>query len=203
MQQASIDGVRKATSADVPAVASMLARAFDDDPFINFLMKQDGQRQARIARWALIAATDSIALGETYVTESRAGAALWTPPGNPHAVPFLQRLRLMSKFAGPLGALRLMRPLAYLDTKTPHEEHIYLRILGVEPSMQRRSLGSRLMEPVLARCDEEGMPAHLFCTKRHNVSLYERHGFHVLEEVKLPAAPPVWMMWREPRGPRG
>jgi GNAT superfamily N-acetyltransferase len=147
----------------------------------------------------LSAASGSIALGETYVTDGCEGAVLWTPPGRPHAVPFVQRLWLMSRFAGPVGALRLMRPLALLDEKTPHVEHFYLRVLGVEPSMQRQGLGSRLMQPVLARCDEQRIPAYLFSTKQQNVTLYERHGFHVIEEVWVPRAPTVWTMWREPR----
>lgn len=192
------DGVRKATADEAPAVAAMLARAFDDDPFINFIVKQDARRRERLEAWARSAASASIALGETYITAGCEGAALWTPPGQPHAVPYLQRLRWLSKFAGPLGALRLMRPLALLDAYTPHEAHMYLRVLGVEPSMQRQGLGSRLMQPVLARCDAARIPAYLFSTKAQNVPLYERHGFRVLEEVRVPGAPVVWTMWREP-----
>lgn len=176
----------------------MLARAFDDDPFINFIVKQDSRRRERVEAWARSAASGSIALGETYITSGCEGAALWTPPGQPHAVAYLQRLRLMSRFAGPLGAVRLMRPLALLDAHTPHEPHFYLRVLGVEPSMQRRGLGSRLMQPALARCDAAGIPAYLFSTKEQNVALYERHGFRVLAEVRVPRAPAVWTMWREP-----
>jgi hypothetical protein len=74
--------VRHATSSDVPQIAGVIARAFDDDPFINFIVKQDRRRERRIQDWARGAAVASVALGETYVTEAGDGAALWTPPGS-------------------------------------------------------------------------------------------------------------------------
>jgi hypothetical protein len=56
------------------------------------------------------------------------------------------------------------------------------------------------MEPVLARCDAEGLPAYLESSKHANIAFYGRHGFEVTDEVTLPDGPTVWCMWREPRG---
>ena len=191
--------IRKAVPADADRIGMMLARAFDDDPFINFLMKQDGTRARRIAAWAQDAATVSIGLGETYVTEDHSGAALWTPPGQAHHLGRFARYRRISRFAGPIGALRLSRALDMIDARDPTVPHFYLRIIGVEPDQQRRGIATKLMQPVLAHCDTKRIPAHLFSTKAANVPLYEQHGFVVTERLDLPAGPAVWTMWREPR----
>jgi GNAT superfamily N-acetyltransferase len=95
--------------------------------------------------------------------------------------------------------LRVSNALEVLDRKTPHEAHFYLRILGVEPAHQRRGIGSRLMRPVLERCDRERIGAYLFSTKQQNVPLYERNGFRVMERLDIPGAPPLWTMWRDPQ----
>lgn len=56
-----------------------------------------------------------------------------------------------------------------------------------------------MLDPVLARADQEGVAAYLESSKEPNLAYYERHGFvrtDVLEPV--PGGPPVWTMWREP-----
>jgi GNAT superfamily N-acetyltransferase len=131
----------------------VIARAFDDDPFINFIVKQDHYRERRIRAWARGAAAASVALGETYVTGSGDGAALWTPPGEPHTASTVARIRRLLPMTGLSRVLRVSKALEVLDRKTPHEAHLYLRILGVEPAHQRRGIGSRLMRPVLEQCD--------------------------------------------------
>ena len=56
------------------------------------------------------------------------------------------------------------------------------------------------MAPVLERCDDEGVPAYLESSKEKNVPYYERHGFRVTGELRLPKdGPPLWAMWRDPK----
>jgi len=102
----------------------------------------------------------------------------------------------------PRSAPRFLRLLALVESKHPGERpHWYLPALGVEPRSQGRGLGSRLMFPVLERCDLQGLPAYLEASSPRNRALYERHGFEVSEELRLPGdGPPLWLMWREPAG---
>lgn len=81
----------------------------------------------------------------------------------------------------------------------PAEPHWYLGLLGVDPSFQGRGLGRYLLEPVLARCDAEGLGVYLETQKPENLAFYERFGCRVRDEVSIAGAPPVWTMWREPR----
>jgi hypothetical protein len=53
---------------------------------------------------------------------------------------------------------------------------------------------------VLERCDREATGAYREASSERNRALYERHGFELVEAVRLPrGGPPMWTMWREPR----
>jgi arginine/ornithine N-succinyltransferase beta subunit len=53
---------------------------------------------------------------------------------------------------------------------------------------------------MLARADDEGMPAYHEATSPRNRALYERHGYVDQGAFTLPdGGPTLWRMWREPR----
>jgi len=58
-----------------------------------------------------------------------------------------------------------------------------------------------LLQPILSKCDEEGIPAYLESSKESNIAFYNRHGFEVTGEVKAKNGPTLWPMWREPQPP--
>ena len=80
----------------------------------------------------------------------------------------------------------------------PEELHWYLWILGIDTSQQGRGLGVLLMEPVLARCDLDGIAAYLESSNPRNVPFYERQGFEVRSEFHPEGGPLITGMWRAP-----
>jgi GNAT superfamily N-acetyltransferase len=186
-----------------------LGRAFHDDPLFGYF-QPDVLRQIRlIPAFMRAVVADSVPHGETWVAlaDGKAkGVAGWLPPGaypRPRGREALMYLRFAPAFLrnrwsrGPEG----LRLLGAIDRLHPKEPHWYLAVLGVDPELQHRGVGTRLLEPVLDRCDSEGMPAYLETQKPENVAYYRGRGFEVVEEVRLPgsACPPCWTMQREPR----
>ena len=201
------DAVRRATHAEIPDLAAVLARAFVRDPFFSYLAGEASERTQRMRDgWRGILRHASAGLSETWTTDRRAGVALWIPPGR-RASSLLGSLRLIPALARLTGWRRLREASAAIEVLEERRRahaptpHYYLSALGVEPELQGTGIGSVLIAPTLAAADDAGMPAYLETATARNVLLYERHGFDVVEELILPKTDVHgWLMLRAPAG---
>ncbi len=197
----SARAVRKLGGADVADVSRSMARAFFDDPVVgHWCLADEAKRMARLERiFELWLNQLYLPHNQCYTDEDLRGGAFWLPPGT-WKLSGVAQLRLIARTARATGGAtpRIVRALTALEAKHPHEPHHYLQFLGVEPDSQGEGVGSALLRPVLDRCDRDGVPAYLEATCERNVALYERHGFAIVEEIRLlGGGPPLWRMWRE------
>lgn len=199
---AAIPSVRLATTSDVSSLALVLTRAFDADPFINWVVRQDQRRETRMRyTFEVMLRRMSANLNETYTTSDLQGAAIWKRPGE-FKLPVLQQLQLLSAFARAMGwgrvpaFLRLLEHVEALHEHLVPEPHYYLFLLGVDPERQRCGLGSELLAPVLMRCDEEGKRAYLETSRAENLPFYARHGFELAQVVERTGWPKFWLLVR-------
>lgn len=197
--------VRRATREEIPELATVLARAFARDPFFAYLAGDAPERSLRMRLgWGGILRHASAGMQETWTTDDRAGVAIWSPPGR-RASSLVDSLRMVPALARLTGWRRLREVAAAVEHLERRREalvpvpHWYLSALGVDPDRQRQGIGSALLAPVLLRADADGTPAYLETATAHNVLLYERHGFDVVEEVILPKTDVRgWLMLRPP-----
>jgi ribosomal protein S18 acetylase RimI-like enzyme len=80
----------------------------------------------------------------------------------------------------------------------PKDSHYYLQFIGVHPGRQGTGIGTALLRAMMEQCDLEGVAAYLEADERSR-SLYLRHGFEAIGQMRLPNGPSVWPMWRAPR----
>jgi ribosomal protein S18 acetylase RimI-like enzyme len=91
--------------------------------------------------------------------------------------------------------------LDILDKVHPSQKHYYLFFVGVDPSQRKQGLGGALLQPVLEKCDREGVGAYLENTNVANQSFYESFGFKVTGDIIVGKdAPVLKAMWRNPVG---
>lgn len=190
--------VRRARPDDVPELARTLSRAFEDDPLFQVLLPED--RVARLTRFFEASLrVVHLPLGEAWMTEDRRAAALFAPPGRWH-VSLAQQLRLLPMIAVFRGkALLGHRMHTIVERYHPPDAHYYLAVLGVHPDAQGQGLGSRVLRPILERCDREGLDAYLESSNEKNHTFYRRQGFTVTETLDLPRGTRVWPMRRTAR----
>jgi GNAT superfamily N-acetyltransferase len=189
------------TERDVDAVAAASARAFYDDPLQVWALPDDTTRLKQLEMmFALQTRIAALPLGECYTDDSCSVACFWAPPNEwqppPEVVADLGPLRDI--LADGLG--RFIAAMHAMHAVHPSEPHWYLQGLGTDPARQGEGLASAALEPVLARCDEAGVPSYLESTKERNVAFYERRGWRVTGTIDLPdEGPRLWSMWRDPQ----
>jgi GNAT superfamily N-acetyltransferase len=194
--------VQRATRADVPALARMLARAFLDDPVATWACRPLALRPATLQAFHATRLRHLLGHEEVWTTPARDSAALWAPPKR-----WKTTAREDLEFARCLLHPRLLARLPLItagllgvERRHPHRPpHWYLAVLGTDPDAQGQGLGSAVLAPVLARCDADGVGAYLESSKERNIDFYARHGFRVTAELGLPRGPKLWAMWRDPR----
>ncbi len=198
------DAVVKATAAQTSTVIDIIARAFDDDPAVNWFVRQDHRRAAAVRQFfQMMADTLYVRHDENYLMSDGTGATMWLPPGISTQVGLLETLQQLPAVLRTVrwrGLRRLLQVQAVVDGNHPHEPHYYLFAIGTLPELRGQGIGSKLMQPMLERMDREGQPAYLENSKEQNLPFYERHGFEVTQQIQFPnGGPPLWLMWRKPR----
>lgn len=195
--------VRAARSEDLPAAASLLARAFRDNP-LNHALLRGGQSRRERANKAGLRATLPISLqhGEILcASEHRelAGVLVAAPPGSfPFpAPPMPDRLRAMWA-QGARASQRFASLFEILCARHPVVPHWYLSTLGVAPDRQGTGIGSRLLEVWLADVDRRVGTAYLETDRESSCRLYESAGFVVVDSFVF-CGVRVWQMQRPSR----
>ena len=196
--------IRAATAADLAGIARTIASAFADDPLLSWLLPNPADRERRIEAFyarALPAMWEGHR-GEMLTTDGQTAVAIWRAP-NEWKTPARTAVRTGVASLRSLGVpatMRVAKVLGALEKRHPSDEHWYLDALGTDPAYQRRGIGSAMLEPVLERCDEQGLPAYLETQKLDNVAFYRHFGFEVREELEIVVGGPrAWTMWREPQ----
>ena len=192
--------VREALPNERRPISRCLARAFEDDPVSCFIFPDARSRPARLRGFYRQVVRMMAPQGAIYTDDALRGAAIWKAPNQ--RVP---RLRAVLDGLGMLLSLReaIRRALALeavVGPARPREPHWYLAILGTDPAHQGQGVGSKMVAPVLERCDATGMPAYLESSKEENIPFYQRHGFRVTGELEIQDGPVLWTMRREAQG---
>lgn len=197
-----MDAIQATTSDQVRRAGVALARAFHDDPvFSHFLPPGASNREARMGHFMTFAAKGALKHSSLFVSPDGTSAAAWRPPGHWKLTPAEMLTGMPAMLRSVRGRITVaLSALNMIEAKHPTEPHWYLEALGTEPAAQGKGGGSLVMQPILDRCDAEGMPAYLESSKERNIPFYERHGFRVTEQVTLPkGGPDAWLMWRDPQ----
>jgi GNAT superfamily N-acetyltransferase len=188
--------------------AMVAARAFHNDPFFEFLSPKPLLRARGLSLyWRSIIASVGAADRPLCARDGSGrilAAAVWVHPGG-----YPRPIRTQLKQAA--GALRALAPhppalrdgtkyLVAIDKVHPRDEHWYLELLVVDPSVQRLGVGALLQQDVLDEADRSGLPCHLETQNSDNLPYYQRFGYEVAEELHpVEQGPPLWTMRREPR----
>jgi len=174
-------------------------RAFAEDPLITWMLPVDDfERRATLLFDCTLRA--GLLNESIYTTDDGVCTAAWAPPDRWEFSD--EQMQMMAEpFAEAAGdrAVRVLTAFGQMAEVHPAEPHWYLEGLGTHPDWQRQGIASKVLLPILDRCDAEAVPAYLETQREVNVPFYRGHGFEVSGTLQLSdGGPRLWLMWRDP-----
>ena len=186
---------------DKQEIADMLAEAFKNNPNSKAVWTDSSSEKAlsAFAKIVRIAKLDR-KFSHVYVAKfngKAVGAINFSHWPNCQPAP-LEKIvmlpRLISTFGSALPkAVKIMTTWGKHD---PQKAHCHIGPLGVLSQFHGNGIGSQLLKHCLNIADEAKIPCYLETDALINVSLYERHGFKVINEVPIHGYK-TWLMWRD------
>jgi GNAT superfamily N-acetyltransferase len=200
-----LNGLQRLTLTDVQPAANVAARAFYEYPLSVFFVPDASKRLKKQANAFGGLIRSGIEYGDVYATSPKMeGVAVWFHSDNHQMVmprpPFIKRLAalIFADRAVTQRQIAFGRYAGEIRKRVVPGRHWYLQLLAVDPAFQGKGFSSRLVKPMLARADKEGLPCYLETQAAKNVTLYEHFGFRVGEEGLIPGSNVhSWAMVRE------
>ncbi|GAA3806696.1 GNAT family N-acetyltransferase [Cellulomonas soli] len=200
--------LRDAETRDLPAIRTVLARAYHPNPLMTWVFPDAATRDEACAAWLAPSLERYLSDGVVHVVETggtvvavaawiRAGASSTPRPATlPTSAGVLAALVGQDRAVQVRSALRSSAPLF------PSGPSAYLNYLGVDPGLQGTGLGARLVRHGLAVLTDAGNGAHLGTTDPGNVGFYTALGFTSAGTVLLDEpGPSLEILVRAPAQP--
>jgi GNAT superfamily N-acetyltransferase len=189
--------IKIALPSEEAGAIDALTLAFSTDPMARWSLTDPQKYLAAFPSIARAFGGSAFARGTSYIADGFTGTALWLPPGVEPDEETL--LRVLNENAGDDIKDDMPRIFEQMQKFHPTEPHWYLPMIGVDPAYQGAGVGSALMTEALKAVDQDGLIAYLESSNPKNVSLYERHGFNVIGEIRSGNSPVVRPMLRRAR----
>jgi ribosomal protein S18 acetylase RimI-like enzyme len=207
MMNSSEDDIVRLKRPHVKRATETLIRAFWNHPPLQYFFPNEAEQERIAPYFFSLSVFTGIRYGEVYATsQDFEGITVWLPSDNYpvtlwrllHSVPLSEILGV-----GRYGGSRMRGLSQYIDAvhgRLAPFKHWFLQAIGVDPQFQGKGYASKLLRPMLARTDEEGLPCYLETLEGQNVRVYEHFGFKVIEESNVPNTSLTnWAMLRDTR----
>lgn len=199
---ARLEEVRRVGTERSDELARTFVEAFADDPFLRW-MSQGAAPDFDSTLWRFALGNPGAGV-EIMADQTSSAAAIWEPPemdspttdrASDSVAGFRQ---LLVSQVGEDRTAELMDFYRQMGALRPTQPHWYLSAIAVRPAAQNRGWGSRLLQPMLMRCDQAGVPIYLESSNPQNHSFYARHGFVSTGTHAPPGGPELTLMLRTP-----
>lgn len=175
----------KANKGDRLRVINLLAKAFHDNQSVNYIVKQDKDRSARINALMAYSFDVCFQFGEVYLSDDKNACVLLLRSGTKGKSLYALWLDIKLIFKA-IGLSRIgvaLKRESLIKKFQIQVDHFYLWFIGVAPAHQHQGVGSKLLKEVLIRSDREGLPVCLETSVLKNLPWYQTFGFEIYNEL--------------------
>jgi ribosomal protein S18 acetylase RimI-like enzyme len=206
-----IENLYKVQKKDIPKAGAVLANAFQHDPIWTKIFEDEGKNHQKMGALYEGPVRYCLKYGEVYAPSEHlegiagwglndfADMTIWRMIRSGSIISGMKMGLTMAKRAQKMRVV--FEPLeADRKANMKGSAYIYLMIIGVASEFQGQGFGGKLLRALIEESEQAGVPIYLETETERNVSMYERLGFRVLNQITLPMVNlPMWEMAREPK----
>jgi len=178
----------KAKRKDKEFIIEMLTHAFEQNPGISYMVKDDARKLIRISHLMEYAYQICALFGKILISDDGKACALVLYPGKKR---FSLRCCLLdlNLLFGKLGlksALEVLNSRDVINRYHPKNSY-HVWFIGVDPKYSNMGIGTDLMEEIIADADRRRKPIYLETYLSRNLQWFQKFGFEVFREINLGA----------------
>lgn len=166
-------------------IISILTESFAENPSVNYVVKQDKKRMARIASLMEYSYFQGKVGGDLFYNAQEFACAIVIDPEK--RKPFFKSvwwdLKLVFQCIGIRNVRKVLKRQKLIKLHHPSSNHVHLWYIGVDPTHQGKGFGSTLLTEIIKAYKSKGKHIILETSNPKNFPFYERHGFTCVAEL--------------------
>ena len=170
--------MRKFIEQDREKIIALLVDSFEGNKSVDFVVGKSAAGRRILMEYSLVNCLEN---GEVYISESGKSCVL-IKYSDRKRKPFnlwLWDLKLALQGIGVSRISKVLKRESSIEASQPKEQFLYVWFIGVDPEIQGKGEGSKLLKSVLDLAEEKKLPVCLETSTERNFKWYENFGFSV------------------------
>jgi hypothetical protein len=172
---------------DKERVVTILTQSFADNPSVNLVVKQSGDRLSRIRQLMEYCFEHCFYSGAVYLSDDRNGCALILYPDKKKfsLKSVLMDVKLVFSVIGLANLKMALHREKLIRQNHPSAAFLHLWYIGVDPQQQHKGIGSELLLSVLEESRKLNSDIYLETSVPKNIDWYKKYGFSIYKELEF------------------
>jgi hypothetical protein len=177
----------KASYHDKGLVIDILTKSFDTNKSVNYIVKQDCNRENRVKALMDYSFEVCHLFGEVYLSENKKACALILYPDKKKTTlkSILLDIKLILQCVGVSNIQKALSRESKIKKLQPKEPMYYIWFIGVDPAYQNSGIGSALLSEIISDSKEKKRTMFLETSTLKNIPWYKKFGFNIYNELDL------------------
>lgn len=174
-------------STQKDTVAGILAKSFEKNQSVNYILKQDKARRKRVKYLMEYSYRICSKFGKIILSEDKTACALLLYPEQKRVTfqSIVWDIQLVFRCIGIKKILRTLRRESLIKRLQPKEPMTHVWFIGVDPQEQNKGKGSLLLKSILEKSKKEKRMVCLETSTLKNLPWYKKMGFEIYHEEDI------------------
>jgi len=176
-----------ANSNDKALIVDILARSFNDNKSVNYIVKQDAKREQRLKKLMSYSFELCYRYGKVFISNDRKACALVIFPAKKKTTVYsiYLDLNLILRCIGFKNIKKVLNRESKIKQLQLKGNIYYLWFIGVYPNEQHKGIGSNLLNELIKDAHAEHRTICLETSTIKNIPWYQQFGFSIYNELNL------------------